>query len=137
MQHARGRYLPRDDNGERAMPSRGYRKGISDAKQPRPHVIKSRTATATYEALHAESADRSMTFSSLVSEILEAHAAGRRPALPHARGPSAAALRELARLGNNLNQIAHQAHLSRLHLLDTDARACIAALNDLASTLAR
>lgn len=117
------------------MPRRGYRKGQSDRKEPRPHVIKSRASAGAYRALRAEADSRSMTFSALVAEILAAHARGTRLELPHVRGPSTAALRELARVGNNLNQIAHEAHLLRLHLLEAEARSCIAALNAAAQRL--
>ena len=36
---------------------------------------------------------------------------------------------ELRRIGNNLNQIAHQAHLMQLHLLQTETRATLVAVN--------
>ncbi len=99
------------------MPSRGYRKGVSDTKQARPHVMKTRTSTSTREKLRAESDQRSVTLSTLMAAVLDAHVTGRRPELPQLRGINAEALRELCRQGNNLNQIARQAHLMRLHLL--------------------
>ena len=109
------------------MPSRGYRKGISDAKEPRPHVLKTRTGNATRQALDAECDARSLTLSALIATILDAHVAGARPELPHAR-MSSAAVRELCRLGNNLNQLAHVANLMHLHLVETDARQCLRAV---------
>lgn len=118
------------------MPRRGYRKGVSDAKTARPHVIKSRTSTETYQKLHADASSRNLTFSGLVAEVLDSHVTGERLKIPHARGPSKEALRELARLGVNLNQIAYHANVHRLHLLHADARACIARLNDVARQLA-
>ncbi|MDX2158960.1 MAG: hypothetical protein SFW09_20855, partial [Hyphomicrobiaceae bacterium] len=65
------------------MPTRGYRKGVSDAKEPRPHLIRSRVAAAAYDRLSAESANRNMTLSSLVAAILMAHISGQRAELPH------------------------------------------------------
>lgn len=114
------------------MPSRGYRKGVSDAKRARPEVIKARTASATKQALHAEADSRSITLSEMVDLVLDAHAAGTRLAAPQARGVNSAALRELARLGNNLNQIARQAHLMRLSLLEQETLALLSAINDTA-----
>lgn len=119
------------------MPRRGYRKGLSDTKEPRPHVIKSRASTAAYRALHAEADARGITFSSLVASILDAHVTGQRLEVPQRRGMVDSALRELARLGNNLNQIAHHANMMKLHLLQADARACIALINDVARQLVR
>ncbi|HRD74670.1 MAG TPA: plasmid mobilization relaxosome protein MobC [Hyphomicrobiaceae bacterium] len=63
-----------------------------------------------------------------MADILDAFAAGHRPELPQARGPSSAALRELTRIGNNLNQIAHRANLMRLRLIQADARKALAAV---------
>lgn len=117
------------------MPSRGYRKGQSDSKIARPHLLRCRASTRTRVILDREAAARSMTLSGLIADILDAFAADRRLDLPQPRAITPTALRELARLGNNLNQIAQRAHLGRLHLLDADARACIAALNDLARRL--
>lgn len=110
------------------MPRRGYRKGISDAKKPRPALLRCRASAKTDAALRAEAAGRSMTLSSLVAEIIDAHANNRRAELPHAHGVSAALLRELTRIGNNLNQIAHQANMMRLHLIQAEAKACLAVL---------
>lgn len=117
------------------MPSRGYRKGISDAKRPRPHVIKSRTATSTYQALHAEAQQRAMTFSELIDAILDAHTRHQRPELPHPRGLTTEALRELARQGNNVNQIAHQANAFRLPHIQDKALQALDAINRAATRL--
>ena len=110
------------------MPRRGYRKGISDRKEPRPHSVKSRISLATYLELHREAESRSMTFSSLLANILDAHATGERLRLPRQTGIATAGLRELCRIGNNLNQIAQKANLMRLHLVEADARKCLAAV---------
>lgn len=117
------------------MPSRGYRKGLSDSKRARPEVIKARTASTTKAALHAEADSRNITFSEMVDLVLDAHASGQRLAAPQARGVNSAALRELARVGNNLNQIARQAHLMRLPLLEHETRAALAVLNEAARRL--
>lgn len=117
------------------MPSRGYRKGISDSKQPRSYVIKSRVAAPTHVALHAEARARSMTFSALVDRVLDAHVRRARVELPHPRGLTSEALRELARLGNNVNQIAQQANMMRLHLIAQKAADALDAITQAARRL--
>jgi len=118
------------------MPARGYRKGLSDTKTPRPHLLRCRASDATRSTLDAEAESRSLTLSRLIAEILDAHASCRRVELPHERGPSSAAIFELTRLGNNLNQIAHQANLMNLHLIAQEARDTIAAITDAVRRLA-
>lgn len=118
------------------MPTRGYRKGISDGKRARPEVIKARTGTDTKVALYAEADSRSLTFSELVDRVLSAHTTGQRVELPHPKGVNSGALRELCRQGNNLNQIARQAHVMRLHMLEAEALATMKAINDAARRLA-
>lgn len=110
------------------MPTRGYRKGISDSKVPRPHVVKARASAETYRALRSQSAARSHTLSTLIAAILDSHVRGIRVALPKSRGEDAEALRQLCRIGNNLNQIAYQANMTRLHLIEAEARACLTAV---------
>jgi antitoxin component of RelBE/YafQ-DinJ toxin-antitoxin module len=109
---------------------------VSDKKRARPEVIKARTATNTKHALHAEADSRNITFSEMVDLVLEAHASHRRLAAPQARGVNSAALQELARLGNNLNQLARQAHLMRLPLLEREVRAVLTSINETARRLA-
>jgi hypothetical protein len=118
-----------------SVPTRSYRKGISDNKTPRPHVMKTRTSTPTCDKLRAESDQRSIKLSNLIATILDAHVAGTRPELPHAKGANGAALRELCRQGNNLNQIARQAHLMRLHLLEKKAIEVLGTINETARRL--
>lgn len=110
------------------MPRRGYRKGISDDKTPLGKRIHTRLPDSIHKALMEDAASRSTDACKLLRRLTTAHYTGRRPELPHARGINAGAVRELGRLGNNLNQIAHQAHLMRLHLLEADARSCVAAV---------
>lgn len=108
------------------MPTRGYRKGTSDTKTPIPVQTYTRVSSKTHAALKAEAASRSMTVSALVRELLAAYVDQTRLTLPQARGPSAEALRELRRVGNNINQLAHQANLTRLPLIEARVRAALA-----------
>ena len=117
------------------MPSRGYRKGLSDTKVWLGRRLHTRLPDDIHAALTADAASRSTDAAKILRQLVVAHYTGQRLELPHARAEPSALLRELCRIGNNLNQIAHRAHLGRLHLLDADARACIAAVNDLVRRL--
>lgn len=119
----------RPANERPTMPTRGYRKGISDRKVPRPQVIKIRLSAAVHRALIAEAHRRAMTLSRLGDAVLSAHVRRSRAELPQPRGPLLQLTRELRRLGNNLNQIARQANLLRLALLEGEARLLIGAIN--------
>jgi hypothetical protein len=110
------------------MPARGYRKGISDTKQPLPRRIHTRLADTIHAALMADATRRSTTASRIVSALVAAFYTRRRPELPHAATPSQQAVYELARIGNNLNQIARQANLMHLHHIEAEARRAIPAM---------
>lgn len=109
------------------VPSKGYRKGISDTKVPLPRQVYFRTTDAAYEALLEESSIRSIPVSELTRIVVESHLRRQRAELPH-RQENAAALRELCRLGNNINQIAKQANLMNLHLIEGESRRALAAV---------
>ena len=118
------------------MPSRGYRKGIADDKVPAPRRLHTRLPEMIHVALMADAAGRSLPASRIIRALVVAHYRGHRPELPQARGPGQAALRELCRIGNNLNQIAHQANLMRLHLIERRALDVLDAVNAAARRLA-
>lgn len=84
------------------MPTRGYRKGLSDSREPLTRFVRMRLSDRDYAQLVQKAKARSMTLSKLTRTILGAHVTGQRVKLPHANHTSAL-LRELARIGNNLN----------------------------------
>ncbi len=92
------------------MPTRGYRKGISDSKVPVTKPVKVRVSEDDYLFLQRDASSRSLTMSKLMRKLISAHAKGARAQLPQSRGGNTKALRELSRIGNNLNQLARQAH---------------------------
>lgn len=110
------------------MPSRGYRKGVSDSKVPKPELLRTRVSQVTRQALEVEAASRCITLSRLIGAILQAHVRKTRMELPQQRGLSSAALRELARIGNNLNQIARQANVMNLSRIEDEALGTLAAV---------
>jgi hypothetical protein len=112
------------------MPRRGYRKGVSDHKVPLGKRIHTRLPEALHRALIADAGARSLDAAKILRQLAAAHYTGARLELPHATAKAdATRLLALDRLGNNLNQIAKQANLMRLHLLEADARRCIAAIH--------
>jgi hypothetical protein len=108
------------------MPTRGYRKGRSDTKAPLTTFVRTRLTDIEAGALTAEAVDRNMTVSKLVRAVLAAHLTRQRAELPQPRGASSAALRELCRIGNNLNQLAKQANTGIVPIGATDLRATLA-----------
>jgi hypothetical protein len=108
------------------MPTRGYRKGISDTKTAAPKRVHTRLPARTHAALIADSISRHCTASAILRALVVAYYTSSRVDLPQARGPSSAAIRELTRIGNNLNQLTREAHTMRLHLLEQDVRRCLA-----------
>ncbi len=117
------------------MPTRGYRKGVSDAKEPLPLHIYTRLSAASYQALNAEAASRAITVSELVRVVLVAHLNGQRAELPQPRGLTNLAIAELCRIGNNLNQLAKQANIGLVAVSETALLACLDQINAAARRL--
>ena len=92
------------------MPRRGYRKGVSDAAQPLLYAVRTNLTRELLEGLQQDAADRGMTHAALVRELIVAHVMRSRLHLPRPNGPSKALIRDLARIGNNLNQLSRQAN---------------------------
>lgn len=117
------------------MPTRGYRKGLSDQKVAVPRYVRSRLSNDEYVRLSADADSRAATVSKVLRSLVIAHLAQRRAQLPHPRGLTTDLLHQFARIGNNLNQLAHQAHHGMVPVSAEELRDCIAKLNRLASTL--
>ncbi|WP_423415866.1 MobC family plasmid mobilization relaxosome protein [Hyphomicrobium sp. B1] len=117
------------------MPTKGYRKGLSDHKEPLPRFVRTRLSELEFKQLAAEAVSRSATISSLARAVLIAHGKGQRAELPHARGPSNELIRQLTRVGNNLNQLARQANAGTVAVPADDIRRCLDTINTLARTL--
>lgn len=110
------------------MPSRGYRKGISDAKTAAPHRIHTRLSESIHSALRHDAKARSTNASDIIRALVTAHYTKARLEIPQPRGLNNTAVHELARIGNNLNQIARQANTMHLHLLEHETKACLSAV---------
>jgi hypothetical protein len=92
------------------MPSRGYRKGVSDSKVALP---------------------REITVARYLRALVEAHLRGGRTQVPQARANQHALIRQLARVGNNLNQLVRQAHAGIVPVRPEELQVCLANLNAL------
>lgn len=103
------------------MPTRGYRKGISDKKKPSPKRVYTRLPDDVHAAANAEADVRHMTTSRLMREIVTAHCRQTRAELPQPR-VNKHTHRVLAGVANNLNQLTRLARLRGLHLLEHDAK---------------
>ena len=117
------------------MPTRGYRKGISDTKEPLGPRLHTRLPVGVHAALKADAKGRSMSVSKLLRELAIARYTGQRLSLPQHRGHNSTLLREFSRVANNLNQIAHHANTLNFNPLLCDARGCIALISELARQL--
>jgi len=117
------------------MPVRGYRKGRSDQKVPLPRFVRTRLSDNEFSLLVAEAESRSVGIARLTRSVLAAHLSGKRVELPHRRGMTNDALRQLARIGNNLNQLARQANHGIVPIEAEELRACLERLNELARSL--
>lgn len=90
------------------MPTRGYRKGISDRKEPASRSLRTHITARMFAGVDREAEARNLTYSRLLYEILKAHQAGRRLEVPQARAVPNALLRQLSGALNNLNQLTRQ-----------------------------
>lgn len=92
------------------MPVRGYRKGVSDDKAPLSCAVRTHLSPADMSAMQHDANLRSLTVSRLMRQLIKSHLGNHRPRLPHPTGEQRALIRELARIGNNLNQLSKQAN---------------------------
>lgn len=74
-------------------------------------------------------AARGIKLSRLTRTILKAHIKGLHVSLPHPRGLTEELIHQLARIGNNLNQLAHQANAGYVAVSAEEIRTCISVIN--------
>lgn len=117
------------------MPRRGYRKGISDRKAPKPCIVQTRLTGPARNALRADAAARGLTPSRLVRQLIEAHLEQTRAALPRNTGLTRDFLVAFTRVGNNLNQLARQANVGLVAVTASELRAVLDELTRLAKRL--
>ncbi|OJU25734.1 MAG: hypothetical protein BGN89_07195, partial [Alphaproteobacteria bacterium 64-6] len=128
--------LKNKKNEGRAMPTRGYRKGLSDRKEPVPCFVRSRITAPMFSALDREAEARNLTYSRLLYEILKAHQTGQRLEAPHARNIPHALMRQLSGALNNLNQLTRQANAGIVPVTPAELRQVMVAIERIARTYA-
>ena len=126
----------KNKNESRAMPTRGYRKGRSDRKEPAHCFVRTRITTRMFERLDHEAEARNLTYSRLLFEVLKAHQAGQRLAVPHARAVPHALLRQLSGALNNLNQLTRQVNAGVVPVTECELREVMAVIERLARAYA-
>lgn len=117
------------------MPRLGYRKGIDDKKEPLQKPFPLRLPKSVQDSIKAEAEARSLTMAELTRKLLAAHAKTDRAALPHKKGPTRQIIHQLARIGNNLNQLARQANAGYVGVSEVEIRATLAVVNQVAARL--
>lgn len=117
------------------MPRLGYRKGIDDTKEPLQKPFPLRLTKDVQDSLRAEAAARNLTMAGLTRTLLASHAKAQAPTLPHKKGPTKQALHQLARIGNNLNQLARQANAGYVAVTEQEIRAALDVVNAAAARL--
>lgn len=116
------------------MPARGYRKGLSDSKEPLPHFVRTRLSDREFDALAIDASSRGLTHARLTRAVLSAYLANQRAALPHSRA-TADLVRQFARIGNNLNQLARQANNGLVAVSADEITRCLSTINTLVQRL--
>jgi hypothetical protein len=117
------------------MPRRGYRKGVSDGKEPLPHFVRTRLSEKDFALFREEARARASGHSDLARAVLVAHVRNQRAELARPRGPAHELIREVARIGNNLNQLARQANLGLVAVPAEEIERCLTGLNALVARL--
>lgn len=100
------------------MPAKGHRKS-----QPLNRQVYVRFPDSEYAQLKADAAARAMTISKLTRALAIAYYKRQRPELKQARGHAAGLMRELNRIGNNLNQLARAANTPKVNVPADEIRA--------------
>jgi hypothetical protein len=117
------------------MPRLGYRKGIDDKKEPLQKPFPLRLPKSVQDHMKAEANARSLTMAELARKVLAAHTKADRASLPHKKGPTRQTIHQLARIGNNLNQLARQANAGYVGVSEVEIRDALAVVNQVAARL--
>lgn len=105
------------------MPAKGHRK-----PEPLTRQVYVRFPDAEYVQLKSDAAARAMTISKLTRALAIAYYKRQRPELKQTRNNAAALVRELNRIGNNLNQLARAANTPKVDVPADELRQHLASL---------
>lgn len=107
------------------MPAKGYRK-----PQLLDRQVYVRYPTMQFQQMQSDAKDRNMRMSDLVRALTTAYYKRQRPELKQARGHAAGALRELNRIGHNINQLTRMANTGMVTVPEAELRQHLARLHD-------
>lgn len=111
------------------MPRRCTRRADKEEKVIKPRFLKARLSDQDHQDLQRIANERGIKVSRLTRTILKAHLKGLSVPLPHPRGLTDELVHQLARIGNNLNQLAHQANSGYVAVSAAEIRSCISLIN--------
>lgn len=95
----------------------------------KPRFLKARLSEDDHREMQRIAMERGIKLSRLTRSILKAHLKGLAVKLPHPRGITDELVHQFARIGNNLNQLSHQANAGYVAVSAEEIRRCIAVIN--------
>lgn len=111
------------------MARRSVRRADKEERVVKPRFLKARLSEDDHTAIQKMASARGIKVSRLARTILKAHLKGVPVSLPHPRGITDELVHQFARIGNNLNQLAHQANTGYVAVSAEEIRTCIAVIN--------
>lgn len=102
---------------------------MAEEKIAKPRFLKARLSEDDHQAMRRLARARGIKLSRLTRAILKAHLKGIPVSLPHPRGLTDELVHQLARIGNNLNQLAHQANAGYVAVSPEEIRSCLVLIN--------
>lgn len=111
------------------MARRSVRRADKDERILKPRFLKARLSEDDHQAMMRLARARGIKISRLTRTILKAHLKNVPVSLPHPRGLTDELVHQFARIGNNLNQLAHQANAGYVAVSAEEIRSCIAIIN--------
>lgn len=111
------------------MARRSVRRADKEDRIAKPRFLKARLSEDDHAAMLKMASARGIKVSRLTRTILKAHLKNVPVSLPHPSGITDELVHQLARIGNNLNQLAHQANAGYVAVSAEEIRSCIAFVN--------
>lgn len=111
------------------MVRRSVRRADKEDRVLKPRYLKARLSEDDHSAMLKLASARGIKVSRLTRTILKAHLKNVPVSLPHPRGLTDELVHQFARIGNNLNQLAHQANAGYVAVPAEEIRRCISFIN--------
>lgn len=108
---------------------RSAKRADKEERVLKPRFLKARLSEDDHQAMLRMASARGIKVSRLTRSILKAHLKNAPVSLPHPRGITDELVHQFARIGNNLNQLAHQANMGYVAVSAEEIRTCISIIN--------